>query len=140
LRDSVAVEYVRAVDPAAIYGGKEYEEILRSRVETIIRRDHRFIFYTVAAKAGVLACMLVLCTNIGLAAAILRPKSLGTELAFWLAMAVAAIPGIVAIPVPPYVLGMITLALLYWYYSLIFYIERPSATPNKTTRIPGTHP
>jgi hypothetical protein len=125
-RDSLAVEYVEAVDPAAIYGGKQYERILRSRVKEIVNRDHKFIFYTLAAKAGVLACMLMLFANFGLAAAILRPKSLGTELAFWLALSFAAVPGIVAIPVPPYVLGMITLGLLYWYYSLDFYLSQSS--------------
>jgi hypothetical protein len=67
---------------------------------------------------------LVLCINIGLAAAWARPKPLGTELAFWLAITFAAVPGIVAIPVPQYVLGMITLALLYWYFSLSFWAEK----------------
>ena len=81
-------------------------------MEEIAHRDHKFIFYTLAAKAGVLACMLLLCINIGLAAAISYPKGRGTELAFWLAMAVAAIPGIIAFPEPQYVLGMITLALI----------------------------
>jgi hypothetical protein len=128
-RDSVAVEYVEAIDPAAIYGGEEYEKLLRSRVKEIVNRDHKFVFYTLAAKAGVLACMLVLFINFGLAAAILRPKSLGTELAFWLALSFAAIPGIVAVPVPQYVLGMTTLALLYWYYTLDFYLSRNSDVP-----------
>ncbi len=122
-RDSVAVEVVQTADPAAIYGGNEYEEILRSRVEEIVRRDRRFIFYTVAAKCGVLAGILLLSINIGLVAAILRPKPRGMELAFWLAMVFAASPGIVVIPLPQYVLGMITLALFYWYYSLSFYLE-----------------
>jgi hypothetical protein len=125
-RDSVAVEYVEAIDPAAIYGGEEYEKLLRSRVKEIVTRDHKFIFYTLAAKAGVLACMLLLFINFGLPAAILRPKSLGTELAFWLALSFAAVPGIVAIPVPQYVLGMITLALLYWYYTLDSYLSQNS--------------
>jgi hypothetical protein len=125
-RDSVAVEYVEAIDPAAIYGGEEYEKLLRSRVKEVVTRDHKFIFYTLAAKAGVLACMLLLFINFGLPAAILRPKSLGTELAFWLALSFAAVPGIVAIPVPQYVLGMITLALLYWYYTLDSYLSQNS--------------
>ncbi len=129
VRDSVAVEYVEAIDPAAIYGGEEYEQLLRSRVKEIIDRDPKFVFYTVVAKCGVLASMLVLCINIGLAAARARPKPLGTELAFWLAITLAAVPGIVAIPVPQYVLGMVTLALLYCYYSLSFYIERYAAVP-----------
>jgi hypothetical protein len=123
-RDSVAVEVVQAADPSAIYGGEEYEAILRSRVEELVRRDHRFVFYTVAAKCGVLACMLLLSINIGLAAAISRPKPRAMELAFWVAMVFAASPGIIAIPLPQYVLGMITLALLYWYYSISFYLDR----------------
>jgi hypothetical protein len=131
-RDLDAVQYVQTVDPNVTYGGEKYEALLRSRVEEIIHRDHKFIFYTVAAKAGVLACMLLLCINVGLAAAISCPKSLGTELAFGLATTFAALSGIIAIPVPQYVLGMITLALLYWYYSIIFYVERRSARPTKT--------
>lgn len=133
-RDLSAVQFVQAVDPTVIYGGEKYEAVLRSRVEEIIHRDHKFIFYTVAAKVGVLACMLLLCVNIGLAAAISCPKSVGTELAFWLAMTFAALSGIIAIPVPQYVLGMITMALLYWYYSMIFYVERRSARLTKTER------
>ena len=123
-RDSVAVEVVQAADPSAIYGGEKYEAILRSRVEEIARRNHRFVFYTVAAKCGVLACMLLLSINIGLAAAISRPKPRGMEWAFWLAMAFAGLPGIIVIPLPQYVLGMIALGLLYWYYSVSFYLGR----------------
>jgi hypothetical protein len=133
-RDLGAVQYVQAVDPTVIYGGEKYEALLRSRVEEIIHQDHKFIFYTLAAKAGVLAGMLLLCINIGLAATISCPKSLGTELAFWLATTFAALSGIIAIPVPQYVLGMITMALLYWYYSMSFYVERRSARPTKTGR------
>ncbi len=133
-RDLAAVQYVQAVDPTVIYGGEKYEALLRSRVQEIIHRDHKFIFYTVAAKAGVLGCMLLLCINIGLAAAISCPKSLGTELAFSLATTFAALSGIIAIPLPQYVLGMITMALLYWYYSMSFYVERRSARPTKTGR------
>ena len=122
-RDSLAVEYVQAIDPAAIYGGEEYEALLRSQAEDIVRRHPRFVLDTVAAKSGVLACMLLLSINIGFAAAISKPKSPGTEAAFWMAMATAAAPGVIAIPAAQYVLGMITLGLYYWYYSLSFYIE-----------------
>jgi hypothetical protein len=122
-RDGLAVEYVQAIDPAAIYGGEEYEALLRAQVEDIVHRHPKFILDTMAAKCGVLACMLLLSINIGFAAAIAKPKPPGTEMAFWLAMATAAAPGIIAVPAAPYVLGMITLALCYWYYSLSFYVE-----------------
>jgi SAM-dependent methyltransferase len=137
-RDSVAVEYVQAIDPTAIYGGKEYEALLRSRVEEIVHFHPRLIFYTVAAKAGVLCCMLLLSVNIGLAAAILSPKPPGTEIAFGLAMITAALPGIIAIPEPQYVIGMITLSLLYWYYSLAFYVERCSSAKTARGAVTGT--
>lgn len=138
-QDSVAVEYVQAIEPGAIYGGEAYEAVLRSRVEEIVHRHPRLVFYTVAAKSGVLACMLLLCTNIGLAAAISKPKPLGTEMAFGFAIVAAALPGIIAIPEPPYVLGMITLALYYWYYSLAFHMEFGSATHATTKALAGTH-
>lgn len=122
-RDSVATDYVQTVNPNAIYGGKEYEEILRLKTEDIVRRDRRFILYTVAAKCGVLACMLLLSINIGIAAAIHCPKFIGVELAFWFAITFASLPGILAIPLPQYVIGMIMLSLYYWYFSVSFYIE-----------------
>ena len=122
-RDSVAVEYVQSIDPAAIYGGQEYEDLLRSRVQEIARRDPKFIFYTLAAKSGVLIWILLLCMNVGLAASIIRPKPAQIETAFWIAIIFAALPGLVAIPFTQYVIGMIVLSLYYWYYSICFYIE-----------------
>jgi hypothetical protein len=136
-RDFVATDYVQTVDPDAIYGGKRYESILRSRVMEIARRDPRFILYTVAAKLGVLAGLLLISTNLGLAASIKCPKPQGIEWAFWISVLFAALPGIIAIPAPQYVLGMISLALCYWYYSLSFYMERCWHTGRRT--VPGAH-
>jgi hypothetical protein len=138
-RDSLAVNYVQAIAPSAIYGGKEYEAILRSRVIDIAYHHPRFIVTTVAAKIGVLAFLLLLCINAGLPAAIVYPKPLGLEFSFWLAMAVAALPGIVAIPEPQYVLGMITLALFYWYYSVCFFLGKRSAVNTETGVLTGAH-
>jgi hypothetical protein len=138
-RDSVAVKYVETVDPSAIYGGEEYEAILRSRVVQIAHQHPRFIVTTIAAKAGVLAFLLLLCINIGLPAAFSNPKPLGIELAFWLAITVAALPGVVAIPEPQYVLAMITLALFYWYYSSSFFLEARSQVHAATGAFTHAH-
>jgi hypothetical protein len=130
-RDSAAVSYVQGVDSNAIYGGPEYESILRSRVEQIALLDARFFLYTIFAKVGVLAGLLLLYANLGILVFLFRPKSIGTELAFWLAIAFAALPGIVAIPVPQYVVGMLTIALYYWFYSLVwfgnFFLQTPAS-------------
>jgi hypothetical protein len=131
-RDSLAVDYVQSINPATIYGGDSYEAILRERVVEIVRQDPRFIFYTVAAKIGVVTSMLLLCINIALLATIWRSKPPSLELAFWLAMAFAAFPGVIAIPVPQYVLGMIVLALYYWYYSITFCFARRQRSAAET--------
>ena len=101
-RDTAAREYAQKVDPHVVIYGPEYESILENRVKQIFHQDPLFIFYTVTAKLGVLASMLLLCVNFGLWAAIRRPKGVGVELAFWLSMGFAALPGVIAIPVPQY--------------------------------------
>ena len=72
------MEYVETIDPSAIYGGREYDNVLHIRVKEI-KQDPKFIIYTIAAKTGVLIWMLVVVINVGLAAAIIRPKSMGVR-------------------------------------------------------------
>jgi SAM-dependent methyltransferase len=133
--DSLAVEYVQTIDPAAIYGGEEYDSLLRAHVKELVRRHPRFVLDTVAAKSGVLAMMLLLAINLGFPAAISRPKPTATEAAFWLAMATGAAPGILAVPATQYVLGMITFALLYWYYSVSLYLKSGAVNEEKQLRM-----
>jgi hypothetical protein len=123
--DAVGTEYVERINPAVIYGGEQYDNLLKARVKEIALGDPRFIFYTVTAKLGVMLSVLLACLNVGLLAAVLRPKAMGTELAFWLAFATAALPGIIAIPDPQYAIGMVTLSFFYWYYSMRFYLANP---------------
>ena len=134
-RDSDAVSYVQGVDANAIYAGPEYESILRSRVEQIARMNPRFFLFTILAKVGVLACFLLLYANLGILVFFFRPRFIGLELAFWLAIAFAALPGIVAIPVPQYVVGMLTIALYYWFYSLVWFGE--SNFKPRVSQFPG---
>ncbi len=122
-RDSDAVAYVQTISPTAIYAGPQYESILRERVKQIALQDHRFLLQTAAAKLGVIASLLLLCANVGIPASILRPKRRGVELAFWLAMIVAGLPGVLAIPLPQYLVGMLVLALYYCCYSVVWYVE-----------------
>jgi hypothetical protein len=123
--DAVGTEYVAKIDPTVIYGEEQYDALLKARVKEIALENPRFVLYTVVAKFGVMLCVLLTCLNVGLVAAILRPKTIGTELAFWLAFATAAMPGIIAIPDPQYAVGMVTLSFFYWYYSVRFYLAHP---------------
>jgi hypothetical protein len=123
--DAVGTEYVAKIDPTVIYGGEKYDDLLMVRVKEIALENPRLVLFTVVAKFGVMLCLLLTCLNVGLVAAILRPKAIGTELAFWLAFATAALPGIIAIPDPQYAVGMVTLSFFYWYYSVRFYLAHP---------------
>lgn len=116
--DIVGTSAVAQTAPQVIYGSQEYEEILRGRILEILRKDHYFFLYTYAAKFGVILLILLLSTNLGLIAAMLYPKPLPVELSFWAAMAFGALPGIIAIPVPQYLTGMISLGILYSYVSV----------------------
>lgn len=114
-KDVVAADYVQSVSPSPmiVYGGEEYENILKWRVLNIIKNHPQFIFYTLAAKSGVLISFLVLCMNISMINMISQCRQ-AVEVAFVTAIAYSAIPGLIAIPVPQYVITMIVLSLCYW--------------------------
>lgn len=116
--DVVGTDAVAVVDSHAIYGSNEYELVLKRLVLQIVRKDPYFILYTYAAKLGVVLIILLLSANVGLVASILFPKSLAVEMAFWVAMVFGALPGLIAIPVPQYLTGMIAMAVLYNYVSV----------------------
>jgi hypothetical protein len=122
-RDAVGAETVAAVAPQVIFGSAEYESILKERVIEIFHKDRYFIAYTFAAKLGVIAVMLLATAGLGIVASIFYPKGLVVETAFWLAMAFAALGGFVGIPIPQYLLGMITLAILYNYVSVCYAVD-----------------
>ena len=116
--DVVGANTVAEVAPQVVYGSMEYDSILKRRVLQIFYGHPRFIAYTYSAKLGVLLVMLLLATNLGVVASIVYPKGFALELAFWLAMAFGGLTGLIAIPIPQYVIGMIALAILYNYVSL----------------------
>ncbi len=126
-RDAVGAETVAAVAPQVIFGSAEYESILKDRVIEIFHKDRYFIAYTFAAKLGVITVMLLATAGLGILASVLCPKGFVIETAFWLAIAFAALGGIVGIPIPQYLLGMITLAILYNYVSVCYAVDHHSS-------------
>ena len=129
--DVVGAEAVAAVAPHVIYASPEYDSILRQRVLQIFHRDPRFVLYTYSAKFGVVLVMLLIAANLGIIASILYPKGLALELAFWLSMTFGVIPGLIGIPVPQYVSGMIALAILYNYVSVCYAVDQLSRRSHK---------
>src|SRR5205807_822785 len=78
-----------------------------------VRRHPFLVFETLAAKVGVILALVLFCANVGLVAACKYPKHWSVEVAFWNAIAFQALFGVLAIPVVPYLLGLITFTVIY---------------------------
>ncbi len=112
-RDGVAMGKVASVDPNAVYGSRRYEAILRGEVLRLVLHSPGYVARTIAAKLGVLAGYLLLFANLGLVAAWRARKRDAADAAFAAALALAALPGLIAIPVLQYLEGFAALALFY---------------------------
>ncbi len=123
-RDEVAAAKVYSVNPHAEYLSQEYEEILRRETFRLIREHPQFALLTLVAKLGVILCLLILCSNFGLLAAVWYLKGWAFEIAFWSAMAFSSLPGVLVIPNPSYLLGFMALAVAYGVFSIGDAMER----------------
>jgi hypothetical protein len=122
--DQIAYDKVQSIAPGTLYGSATYETILRQQVLSLVRRHPKLVFYTLAAKLGVICSLIMLSANIGLIAARLSRMPIGLELAFWVGIGFDALFGILVIPVATYLLGLITFATLFGAVSVDFALQR----------------
>jgi len=82
------------------------------------------LLVNLAAKAGILQMLALLVGNFGLLATLYgrRPRSL--DLAFWIAIGFSALPGLLVVPTPKYLLGCFALLVLYALTSIDFAIQQ----------------
>jgi hypothetical protein len=123
-RDELAFARVRAISPDTIVYSPEYERYVRLEVIRTVRKHPFLLFETLAAKVGVVISLVVICANFGLMAACRYPKHWPIEVAFWNAIAFQALFGILAIPVLPYLLGLIAFTALYAVISIDVALQR----------------
>jgi hypothetical protein len=121
--DEVAYQRVQSIAPGTTYGSVRYEQILRHEVLQLLRQHPWFVFITLTSKLGVVFALVALGVNVGALAAISAPKPWAVELSFWVAMLFNSLFALVATPAPPYVLGLISCAVLYGIVSVGFYLE-----------------
>jgi hypothetical protein len=112
-RDDVATAKVYELDPDSGYLTPRYESVLRGEVARIARERPGFVVRTVLAKLWAMGGHLLLFANVGLLAAAWRPKPRSIEIAFWLALGVSALPGVLVMPYSKYVMGFVAVAALY---------------------------
>lgn len=118
MRDEVAFREGQRVAPTAPVLSGAYERALRQQVFQLFRTDPAFVLFSLAAKAGVVLVLLVLCAGPGLLRAARYPKPWPVECSFWAAMLFSSLNGIVVWPNPKYLLGFIALCVLYGIVSL----------------------
>jgi len=126
--DGVSYDKVQSIAPATAFGSAEYEQILRGEVLQLARRHPVFVALTLASKAGVLICVFLFCANVGLLAAVKYPKPWPVELSFWAAIAFSSLFGLLVVPLPAYLLGLVSFAALYGMVSVGYAFNSRSVT------------
>jgi hypothetical protein len=111
--DESQADKVWSVAPGTKPFSDRWSAILKDEVIRICKTDPVFVIRTVFAKLGVVALYVILFANVGLVAAARYHKGWPLELAFWAAMGFNSLYGILTVPFPNYLLGLLTFAVLY---------------------------
>jgi hypothetical protein len=130
-QDELAFAKVRALKPAVKDYSPEYEQVLKEEIFKLSKRRPFLILANLIVKLVVVLLFCVLAANVGLYGAKLARKPVWLELAFWLAIAFNGLYGIVVLPNPKYLVGLIVFAALYG----VFSIEQAAEQQNLKNRL-----
>lgn len=123
--DSCAAEAALKINPEAKYPSKLYEQTIRSEILRLCKEKRYFVITTLFAKLGVIFYYFLTYFGwVGFLCSYLYPKPWYIECAFWAALAVSALPGILTIPITAYLIGFITCTMVYALYSLLWAIHQ----------------
>ncbi len=121
--DSCSVYKVKEVAPEVLYLSDEYEDTLRDEIVRLCKTHPQFIIKMLFAKGGILFYYLLMFVNIGLVCAWFYRKPWYLEIPYWLAIWFSALPGLVTVPVAPYLTGFFTAATFYGIHSIIWALQ-----------------
>lgn len=113
-QDEVGINKVASVDPTVVFLSPAYENILHTATVEVIKGNPLFTILTIFSKLGVIFLLyLPFFANWGLWQAFKKRRGGSAYLPFYLTLAFAALPGIIAIPELRYLTGFAALAVLY---------------------------
>lgn len=127
--DTVAANKVHQLRPDVTYVSPEYDRVLKQEILRTAKEHPVLILENVCAKSAVVLLFLIVSANVGLWAAKLAPKPAVWQLAFVLPILFNGLFGILVIPNPKYVLGLIAFAALWSVYSIDYAATQPAAHP-----------
>ena len=118
--DSCSANRVKKINSQAEYLKPLYESTLRNEVLKLCIYSPHYVLRVLFAKLGVLFYYLLLFANIGLIMTLYYPKPLYIEYSYWAMLLISALPGILTIPNTLYLLGFVSVAVLYGIHSIIY--------------------
>jgi len=124
-KDKCSIRAALVVNPQAKYPFKLYEQTVKNLLFKLCKEKRYFVITTIFAKLGVIFYFFLIYFGwIGVVVSWLYPKPWYIELAFWGALGMGALPGIMTIPVTAYLIGFITCTVLYAMYSVIHALNK----------------
>jgi hypothetical protein len=126
-RDEVGVARVCSEHPSADYLSQDYERVLRNATEQLVWHHPGIIVRNLAKKTLVVALLVLVCGNIGWLAFLGRPIFWSIDPAFFLAMALNSLYGILVVPYASYLLGLISYSALFGATSVMLLSENAEA-------------
>ncbi len=121
--DGCSMARVKEIDGQAVYLNSHYESILRNEVINLCFYSPNFVLRVLFAKLGILIYYFLLFSNIGLIAAYYSPKSWRIEIPYLAMLFIGALPGFLTIPTMLYLLGFVSVAVLYGVHSVIHFLN-----------------
>ena len=122
-RDEVGVARVCSESPSVDYLSQEYERVLRNATEQLVRHHPGIVVRNLVKKTLVVALLVLVCGNIGWIAFLRRPIVWSIDLAFYAAMAVNSLYGILVAPYASYLFGLISYSALFGATSVMLQSE-----------------
>jgi len=104
---------VWAIAPDAPYLSRKYNDVLRREVIMIASEHLSLVFFTIAAKLGIVVAIVAIFGSVGLVTALLQPVDKRIGLIFLPALLASGLPILLVAPSPQYLMGLITLAAIY---------------------------
>ncbi len=129
-RDEVGVARVCSERPSADYLSQDYERILRNATEQLVWHHPEIIVRNLAKKTLIVALLVLVCGNIGWLAFLRRPTVWPIDLAFFAAMAVNSLYGILVVPYATYLFGLISYSALFGATSVMLRSENAEGRLN----------
>jgi hypothetical protein len=126
-RDEIGVARVCSERPSASYLSQDYERVLRNATEQLVREHPGIVVRNLVKKTLMVALLVLVCGNIGWIAFLRRPIVWSADLAFWAAMALNSLYGILVVPYASYLFGLISYSALFGATSVMLAAEKAEA-------------